>query len=677
MSTDKTQNNTFTEKHSLAMKYYQQGKLVEANVIFSDLIQSNPEISELLLVSGNICFELKDYKRAFDLLEKFQAFQPNNKIVLLLLAKCLVNLGDKNGAEKHFFNILHRYPNYTDVYVELGLLYIEQDKLKQALLVLRNAIAKDFNNYVAHGYMSEAYKKLNLKFSLQVHICLFYHFHPDPNKKYVNDKILDKYFIDRELAMDTALRANRVILTEAATGLQMCYYQGEKFDNPPPNLIHLPSDDIYQFISNTRLREPTFIQFDPDNEIECKEAISVAEKYEKSIEKLNIVFNENYWACKKTKLEFKDSEPLRIFMFASITTTVMQHCSRAVSDALVRNGCDVKFLIEENDTEQLTMSYIYNELAQFAPHCMFNINNVNNVFLSDDTYNIVWWQDLMENLLLGEQIPWRSRDIVLSAYLQFDPYIYNTGAKKVYRQDFGVDLENFSSITPLNERKKIVFVGSSYINSGSLYGDTGKKIVALLKEKMNMGEIISDRYLQQLSEKYAVPFIEIFENLLPYVVRDTAIEWLCSIAGDIDYDVEVYGRFWESNPIVAPYFKGILPHGPKLAKLYNGAKYGISAIHRHINSQRLVELSACGCIPVVFDQRSYREAEPPYWVDECLYFNTKDELKECIGLTPKNDAKTISQAYSYDQFAKNIITLLKTGEYPAQPVARTQLPDYL
>ena len=130
--------------------------------------------------------------------------------------------------------------------------------------------------------------------------------------------------------------------------------------------------------------------------------------------------------------------------------------------------------------------------------------------------------------------------------------------------------------------------------------------------------------------------------------------WLCELADELGMTVEVYGRGWERDPVVSPFFKGTLPHGPAVAEVYNTAQYSLVAHPHDLHSQRLIETAACGSIPIVYDCR-YR-AEKPHWDEQCLWYRTKEELRACLGKRPQSPVHAVCQGRSYTDFAKRILT---------------------
>jgi len=66
----------------------------------------------------------------------------------------------------------------------------------------------------------------------------------------------DTYFLDRELAYQTALAHNPVLLTDGQRREQVCYYDGVPFPHAPANLINVPVDQFKEYFASHPQRMP-------------------------------------------------------------------------------------------------------------------------------------------------------------------------------------------------------------------------------------------------------------------------------------------------------------------------------------------------------------------------------------------------------------------------------------
>ncbi|MBF0382242.1 MAG: hypothetical protein HQL69_14555 [Magnetococcales bacterium] len=672
MSQEQNSNLTVEEKLSLASQHYKAGNLDEAALLNYELTKLFPDNENLLLFAGKTTYEQKDFNSTIDYLSRALIINPNNETALFMLGSTLLAKGNSKGAQINLQKAVKINPEFNIAWYTLATVYIFNNDNKQALPILLDIVRRDKTHYDSYLQLYRIFKNNNRFIMSRIFWDLYLHYYSGPPLEQNDEEnvVYDTLFLNRDIAYSEAIKQNSFQQTIAKSLVQVCYYLGEEFTDGPDNLILVPLDKIGEFFCYSLLRRPAKIQFDPTNKDEINTALNIANALQSESSLQVKEMKKNTELCKIQQPDFSSQNPLKIFLVASRFTTVLQYSSRDLAEAFLRKGCDVKLVIEENDFERIEMRHYLQECAIFIPNAIININHLYNENIHKDIYIISWWQDLMPEIAEGKPINWRQRDLAISAYTTFDEPLYKSGAKQVYRQDHCIDPIIFSPKTPFQQRNKIVFVGSSYINQKDCFGKDGHKVIALLQEKMVLGHDITDQYLHELSEKFAIQYDGIFYNLLPYVVRDTSIEWLCSLAKSLEYEVEVYGRWWDKNPIVAPYFKGELPHGLKVAKVYNEAKYAVAAMHRTVNSQRVAEIAACGCIPVLLDERGYPNVEKPHWDDECLFYKTKKDLESCFSRTPKNDPKVIAKNYTYDSFADKIITYIKTGSYPDKPIVK-------
>lgn len=240
--------------------------------------------------------------------------------------------------------------------------------------------------------------------------------------------------------------------------------------------------------------------------------------------------------------------------------------------------------------------------------------------------------------------------MIYSVDKSIDSHLYQCGAPYVQRQGFCYD-ENLFLDRGQKRKRRVVVVASSYRKSLPTHPHT-EKLLALLAEMFAAGEPLTDAHLEQYAKEYAYNREEIYWCLWFYIVRDHSVRWLCSLSDSVE--VEVYGRFWEEDDLVRPYFKGELPHGPAVASVYNEAQYVLVPHPFDLQSQRLAEAAACGAIPIVYDCR-YR-AEKPHWNENFLWYRTKEDIRGCLTKKPKKAPIAICQGKRYTDFAKRILT---------------------
>lgn len=70
----------------------------------------------------------------------------------------------------------------------------------------------------------------------------------------------DTYFLDRDLAYQTALAHNTFRSEDGQILEQVCYYDGAPFEQAPKNLIHVPAENFGQYFQTHLQRIPTCIE---------------------------------------------------------------------------------------------------------------------------------------------------------------------------------------------------------------------------------------------------------------------------------------------------------------------------------------------------------------------------------------------------------------------------------
>ena len=461
----------------------------------------------------------------------------------------------------------------------------------------------------------------------------------------------DTYFLNSQEALRVASEQNRWG-EEVKYNLQCCYYDGEKIDSDLPNLIHLPIENLLEELAYGKYRIPKVLNFE-GLELSSDVKLDILVNFNLSIKQANMYrlqLNKVYLnSIKNASPDF--SEPLRFYLSASSSTQVMQYVSKNIADTLKAMNYDVSFELYVGIEDIGCLKNI----SEFNPHVTININHLNNSFLNDSIFNFVWFQDPMPALYDNTKLNLRDRDIIFTLS---DMMMEKKFTKDMYKiQRFCVNSSDFNRDESIEKEDKIIFVGSSH--AAVLIKEISDPAIIdlyyLLKYKLNDGFKITKEYLLGLSQTYNVAFDTILITPFAMAVRECSVEWMCK---QNKIDVEVYGRHWEDNPIVAPYFKGELPHGKEVAKRYNSAKYSLYAHSFDMYQQRLPEMAACGTIPVSYNCIGIVEDSYDY-EDNTLLFSNYDEFVDMIGKKPKKSVYEISRDMSFDSLANKIVEIIK------------------
>ncbi|MBF0424550.1 MAG: tetratricopeptide repeat protein [Magnetococcales bacterium] len=656
----------------LAEIHWNKGRRDRARELIATGLQGNPDHAPLHLLMGKIAGSEEDLGVALHHFREVVRLKPDHveghfQCGIILLVRGLHAEGgtspsasEVSAALRHFQEVVRLDPGHIGGHFQLGATLAALGRHLEATAALRRCLDLKPGFADGHRLLANACDQLGWKALADVHLRLHDHFRrPNTPPLHVTEEVKDTCFLDGKRALAAARSGLKFKIHQHFPARQICYHsRWELADAGLETLIHCPPERLEAFFHETRLRLPTAVDFDPTDAGQRGEAQTIAGMID-AVPHLQVgAIQTPLELGSKQKPDFVADRPWRIFAATSRWTTVLQYATRGLADALERRGCRVTVSMENNDLEMLKGYHYLRERLACNPHITLNINRMGIGTLHPDVFNVVWYQDPVAELREGKPLPWRARDIVFSAYPDFDDMIRRTGIEQVRRQDLCVDTTCFHETRPRQERRKVVFIGSAHHRL--LRGLPGEQVLlhelGLLVEQ---GAVITPGDVQEMALRQGLDLVYVTQYLYPYVVRNRAVAWLCELAPELAWEVEIYGRFWEDIPAIAPYFRGEIPHGAAVAAVYNQARYALDAHPGKVKSQRLAEMAACGCIPLLFDDRLH--AEGPLWEDEILFFKTREALRDCLRREPKNDPATIARAYTYDAFAERILQLVAEG----------------
>jgi len=466
----------------------------------------------------------------------------------------------------------------------------------------------------------------------------------------------DIYFLNPVEALRVATEQNR--WGENNYFLQVCYYDGEKIESDLVNLIHLPIDNLLEGLAYGTLRIPSKIDFE-GLELSDEIKVNVELNFNMSIQQVQMYRNQfNAQYLHKMKNSAPDfSEPLRFYLSASSSTQVMQYVSKNIADTLQAMGYDVLFELSHGmeDTSSLK------NMSEFNPHATINVNHLHNSFLNDAVFNFVWFQDGMP-ILLNEEIPFiRGRDHIFVLVKGLKELLNKKGIESELLS-FMMNENIYKSRDEIKKDKKIVFIGRSYagwiehIKNDVSLNEIYKDALEIFEEKSYLKNLShQDSEIRFLMEKYNKTK-EYIDYIYMYLMRDYCVEKLCTI--NTDYEIEIYGHGWSQNPIVAPYFKGIVEYGEDISKIYNSATYGYCP-GGYVLMQRTLECAFSETIPLVLDVRADKQDVYNEKIEESIEFFHIKDLELIISREPQEKRYDfIKEQYGYKHFVNRCIEIM-------------------
>ncbi|HIJ83617.1 MAG TPA: hypothetical protein HPQ00_05345, partial [Magnetococcales bacterium] len=470
-------------------------------------------------------------------------------------------------------------------------------------------------------------------------------------------------FENGEDALQEAMQQRlSTIYHPAIPALQICYYVGKPvaIKPIPDNLIHIPNSSLVNYFIATPNRHPTrFVGSSKNSE---ERQIFFIKSMKKIFENIKIK-RRMFISALSAKLQerqpdFNGEMPYRIFLTASRYSTVTQYAVKNLMKAFSRLGCETFLLIEKDGMQDYGQSLSYPlKFLEFNPNVVVHINDPLNQYFHPDLINVVWYQDLVTSVTQHHPVIWRERDLVYATDSLLAREVKKCGEVACSIQFPCVDHWSMETNEPTRREEKIVFIGSSYDNRKYLITSMEvQKYVIYITRQLEEGILFDEIRLVELSREFSLSYFQAYK-LFNAVVRNLVVSWVCKYS---PIPVEIYGADWDTDFMVRPCWKGVLPHGPELYRVYRSAKYALEANATTLHSQRLAEMSLCGCIPVVYDSRAFVEDSPHLWDNEILFFASTGELCHCLTTAPKGDPRKIGADMTYERFAKRLLERFDT-----------------
>lgn len=603
-------------------------------------------VGAAIRAEADLCLQQGDVEKGWTLYQQLHNADPNNPDLLHRMSLLCVQRGDFSQALELVNQALVHLPghpvllsNLEVIRVKLGRMLIDQKEWLGAALQLGELVRSKPDQVQIHALLVQLWTHMQEPALFRYYKTLEMWYTSQRGFDFVTSPFIT-LFLDQEQAVCAANRQDRLGFPRGSdfqniTRLRVCYYVGEPILDAPEHLVCVPSvrDACIAFFVSSRLPCPEVVGFDPRLEHERHMAYEMADNLRlvrkaKEREKHRLVER-----SRQIGPEFISGQPLRVF-FAVSRTGAAGVAARDLADAMREAGCEVFVSMESNDMESLepfrnlTSHLRLQERIHFNPHIVVTLNGLAEG-LHPDVFNVYWVLDPTPELLAGKPLPWRERDLVYACSHEINFILHRSGAAVVKRQWHTYDPYVFRDFGKQRKRKA-VFVGvarSKNLNVDMRIGDA-EKLIPYMAEMFESGEPMTELRLQELVKRSGCTREQLNWGLWRSVVRDHSVRWLCELSREMAFDVDIYGRFWEQYDWAQPFFRGELDHGPMLASVYNEATYALVAQPTALQSQRLLEIAACGTTPVVYDMRYW--VEEPHWDEHCLWYRTKKDLAACL-----------------------------------------------
>lgn len=142
---------THAKSLQIALEHHQAGRLLQARVIYQQILKVSPNHPDALHFSGLIAHQVKENETAINLIRKAIFFKPDYVDALYNLGIVLHEEGNLIDAAASYQRALVLDPDYADAHNNLGNVLKDQGKLSEAADSYRKALAYNPNYADTHN----------------------------------------------------------------------------------------------------------------------------------------------------------------------------------------------------------------------------------------------------------------------------------------------------------------------------------------------------------------------------------------------------------------------------------------------------------------------------------------------------------------------------------------------
>lgn len=147
---------TLSESLDLALQHHQAGRLPEAEALYRQILEAQPDNPHALHLLGVIAHQVGQHDAAIQLITRAIALNPAVAEYHNNLGEAYRALGKPEEAEAQYRLALARKPAYAEAHNNLGAALQEQGRLDEAMVQYREALARNPAHAEAHSNLGAA-----------------------------------------------------------------------------------------------------------------------------------------------------------------------------------------------------------------------------------------------------------------------------------------------------------------------------------------------------------------------------------------------------------------------------------------------------------------------------------------------------------------------------------------
>ena len=163
-----TKNNNQTTEHkstsnqllSIALQHHQSGNLQQAESLYNQILQNDPNHVDALHLLGVIASQVGKNDTAVELMSKAINIMPSSPELYSDLGNVFKAKGKLDKARENYMHALRLKPDYPDAHNNLGIVLRNQGKLDDAVQHYKQALQLSPDYTEAYNNLGNAYKEL-------------------------------------------------------------------------------------------------------------------------------------------------------------------------------------------------------------------------------------------------------------------------------------------------------------------------------------------------------------------------------------------------------------------------------------------------------------------------------------------------------------------------------------
>lgn len=159
----KYDRKNFTYKTSLASSYLELQQYTEAIDIYEELVSENPDKADLYLYLAESYRADGNFLKSIETLDRVEKIVGLNEKLSMQKFQLYSALDNKKRAYAEFEKYIEKYPRDIKYYVLLGNIYMGDNKMQEAQVILSKAKAIDPDDPYLIAAMAGYYEKMNQK----------------------------------------------------------------------------------------------------------------------------------------------------------------------------------------------------------------------------------------------------------------------------------------------------------------------------------------------------------------------------------------------------------------------------------------------------------------------------------------------------------------------------------